>query len=168
MAAELEAVLARSPRRPVCAYGESAGGHLALLAAARLPRLRCVAGLGVPTDLERWREDALRDGNAFSLSTYAQTAGAYFGMDDVEDEWQPVAQAAQIRARVLLVGQADDEVLPIAGQLSGFDAAHPATDLYVTEPGDEPYLHGSFSARSRTGFEARLRRLLWSVRRPRL
>jgi hypothetical protein len=86
-------------------------------------------------------------------------------MDHVEDEWQPVAQAERIGAHVLLVGQADDEVLPIAGQLSGFDAVHPATDLYVTEAGAEPYLHGSFSARSRAGFEARLRRLLWSARR---
>ena len=36
---------------PVCIYGESAGAHLALVAAERLRAIDCVIGLGTPTDL---------------------------------------------------------------------------------------------------------------------
>lgn len=159
---EIAAATARAPRRRVCVYGESAGGHLALLAAAQLPRLRCVIGLGVPTDLERWREDATREARTTSLTAYSQTAGRTFGYGDIEDAWQPVAQADQIRGRVLLIGQADDQVLPIWGQLSVFDDARPATELLVTEAGkhgdhSQRYLHGTFSPAGRAQFEQTLR-----------
>lgn len=170
--AEIGAAMARAPFGRVCVYAESAGGHLALLAAAALPRLRCVMGLGVPTDLERWRDDATRQGRVFSLTTYSQTAGPTFGYGDIEDRWQPVAVADHIRGRVLLVGQADDHVLPIRGQLEGFDAVRPATELLITEAGDygdetQRYLHGSFSPEARSAFQERLRSFLSPPRRSR-
>jgi hypothetical protein len=163
--AEITAALARARRRPVCAYGESAGGHLALLAAASLPRLRCVMTLGAPTDFDRWRDDAVREGRAFSLTTYSETVVPVFGAGHVDDAWQPVAQGQRIRARVLLVGQSDDEVLPIAGQLQAFAAVHPRTEVLLAERGDpadpgQHYLHGTFSPSGRAAFEARLRSFL--------
>ena len=39
------------PRRPVCALGDSAGGHLSLMLAARRPGLDCAISRGAPTDL---------------------------------------------------------------------------------------------------------------------
>jgi acetyl esterase/lipase len=169
VAGEVRAALDRAPRQTVCVYGESSGGHLALLTAAWIPQVRCVIGLGTPTDLERWREDATREGDAGSLATYAETAGWTFGMGEIEDEWQPVAQAGCIPARVLLAGQDDDEALPIAGQLAAFDGVHPATDVLTLQPGGQRYLHGSLSAASRARFETRMASLLWSARhrRPR-
>jgi acetyl esterase/lipase len=167
--AEIAAAIARSPRRPVCAYGESSGGHLALLAAAALPRMRCVIGLGAPTDFERWRSDAVREGRAFSLTSYSQTVVPTFGAGRVEDAWEPVAAAARIRARVLLVGQADDEVLPIAGQLDAFHAVHPRTDVLLTPAGDpndprQRYLHGTLSPAARAELERRMLTFLMPVR----
>ncbi len=44
-------VRARYPGLPVCLYGESAGGHLALLVAAARPDVACVETAGAPTDL---------------------------------------------------------------------------------------------------------------------
>jgi acetyl esterase/lipase len=44
---------ARHRRLPLCAYGRSAGGHLALMLAARGDRLDCVISEGGPTDLTR-------------------------------------------------------------------------------------------------------------------
>ncbi len=41
----------KSSDGPLCIYGESAGAHLALVAAARLRAIDCVIGIGTPTDL---------------------------------------------------------------------------------------------------------------------
>lgn len=169
---EIEAARTRTPRRPVCVYGESAGGHLALLAAAAQPRVRCVMTFGAPTDLDRWRDDAAREGRALSTAFYWQTAYPLFGSGEGSYPWQPVRQAHRIKARVLLAGQADDEILPIRGQLEGFAAVHPRTEILVTEAGDpdEPddrYLHGTISPAGRAALEARLRGFLPASRLPR-
>lgn len=166
---EIEAARARTPRRPLCVYGESAGGHLALLAAAAQPRVRCVMTFGAPTDLDRWRDDAAREGRALSLAFYWQTAYPLFGSGKGSYPWQPVRQAHRIRARVLLAGQADDEILPIRGQLDGFAAVHPRTETLVTEAGDpndpgDQYLHGTISPAGRAALEARLRGFLPAAR----
>ena len=157
---ELRAALAAAPHGRVCVYGESSGGHLALLAAAQLPALNCVITLGAPTDLERWRSDAVREGNAGWLTAYTQTAGATFGQGAVDPAWEPDRVADRIAARVLLVGQADDHVLPIRGQLDAFAAVRPATEVLLTEPGARPYLHGSFSESAWLGLEERMRAFL--------
>jgi hypothetical protein len=44
---------ARWPNKRICAYGQSAGGHLALMLAARF-NLDCVISIGAPTQLETW------------------------------------------------------------------------------------------------------------------
>jgi acetyl esterase/lipase len=157
--AQLRRVLPAGPHGHACAYGESSGAHLALLAAAELPELRCVVGLGAPTDLDRWRDDAVLAGNAEWFSNWSQTAEPVFGAS-AEARWEPVAQASRIAARVLLVGQADDHVLPVRGQMAAFAGAHPATRTMVLGPGAIAYLHGSFSAASRASFARRMRSFL--------
>lgn len=160
---ELRAALATAPRGRVCVYGESSGGHLALLAAAQLPALRCVITLGAPTDLDRWRDDAARGGEPGWVGTYAETVPQTFGPGPVAPEWEPVRVADRIAAPVLMVGQGDDRALPIRGQMEAFATVKPSTALLVTGPGAQPYLHGSFSQTSRQQFEARMRAFL---RRP--
>src|SRR5215213_5547061 len=49
--AAVDEQLAAHPNSPLCLYGESAGGHLALLAAAARPQVRCVITAAAPTDL---------------------------------------------------------------------------------------------------------------------
>jgi len=49
--AEFRRIRRRWPRLPVCAYGESSGGHLALMLAARYRTLACAITMGAPTDL---------------------------------------------------------------------------------------------------------------------
>jgi acetyl esterase/lipase len=160
VASQLQAALINSPNGRVCAYGESSGAHLALLAAAGLPALRCVIGLGTPTDLDGWREEAISAGNAEWLTHYMQTADRAFGPGPVDDRWEPVAAAPRIAARVLLAGQADDHVLPVHRQMDAFAAVHPATEQFVADAGAQPYLHGTISAASRARFAARMRAFL--------
>src|SRR3954454_24430436 len=96
VSAALSAALASAPHGRACVYGESAGGHLALLAAAQLPALGCVIALRAPPALERWRDDAAREGNTTSLATYAETAGEAFGPGPIDPAWEPDAVAGRI------------------------------------------------------------------------
>lgn len=155
---ELAHTLAR--QRRVCVYGESAGGHFALLAAAQLPRLQCVMTLGAPTDFDAWRWDAVTEQRAWSAQAYLQTAAlTFFGPD--EAAWEPASLARRVTARVLLAAQADDLVLPMPGQLRAFRLARPTTRTLYTPAGnfDDPahrYLHGTLPPAARALLGARL------------
>ncbi len=96
-----DAAAARYPGLPVCAYGESAGGHLALMLAVRRP-LACVVDAAGPADLPRLdgtpQADWVRD-----------LARAAFG--DLRDA-SPTHHAASIRATVLAGYAASDRIVP--------------------------------------------------------
>ena len=47
----------------LCLYGESAGGHLSLTAASRLPAIDCVISVGAPTDLTAYLAEAEKTEN---------------------------------------------------------------------------------------------------------
>ncbi|MDX6649052.1 MAG: hypothetical protein QOJ97_1003 [Solirubrobacteraceae bacterium] len=107
-------VRARYGRRlPLCASGASAGAHLALMMAARRPDVACVVGLGTPTDLRTLARDAAAGGSregsraVFDLGRYAFGARHLTAMS-------PVAQAAKLRARVLLALARRDSVIPLS------------------------------------------------------
>jgi len=51
---EFRRVRRRWPKLPVCAIGQSSGGHLALMLAARYRTLSCAITVGAPTDLRTW------------------------------------------------------------------------------------------------------------------
>jgi len=90
--AEYRRIRRRWPNLPVCAYGESAGGHLALMLAARYRTLACAITVGAPTDLRTLR------------------GGLFLGMF-------PRASPARLPLRaksVLLVHVTSDWVVPIA------------------------------------------------------
>ena len=109
------------PGRPVCAVGESSGGHLALMLAARRP-LACVEGVGAPTDLR-----ALK-GHARKIAIRA------FG-DDLA-AWSPVLMRDRIEGRIMLVQAENDGVLDPrqAGLMEGVEPL-------MLPPGDLAFMH---------------------------
>jgi acetyl esterase/lipase len=91
----------RFPGLPICAYGESAGGHLALMLAVRRP-LACVVDAAGPVDLPRL-------GGTPQADWVRGKALAAFG--DLRDA-SPTTHAAAIRAPVLAGYSAADRIVP--------------------------------------------------------
>lgn len=139
---------------PLCVYGESAGAHLAMIAAAQIPSVDCLVAVGGPVDFSTFRAQAQAEGNETAVGTYDETIVGRLGdAAALGPEWQPVAVAAQINADVLAVRQADDQVVP-KGQLGQLVEALPVMDTLVTGAGDlndpaQKYLHGSLDAEAR-------------------
>lgn len=174
---------ARAARRhgpgPVCLYGESAGGTLALLAAARDPHVACVLTLGAPTDFATWSRDAQRrvadprrdpqvpvTKRDVSLAVFGQTVVPAFGpVGPGSRAWEPARVAPRIRARVVLGRQADDFIVP-PGQTAAFRRRDPAATTLVTPAGTrrEPYLHGTLGPAGREALVARVTALVDAVR----
>lgn len=113
------------PRAPVCAVGESSGGHLALMLAARRP-LACVEAVGAPTDLRALRGFVRR------------VAVKAFGHDLAA--WSPVRHAGSIRGRVMLVHAANDLVVD-PGQARLMKDAKPDAELVLLPPGELSFMH---------------------------
>ncbi len=145
---------------PVCLYGESAGGQLALVAAARMRSVDCVIGLGTPTDLALYESDATASANA-QVRLIGSRMSSFFGATpEAIAPWDPVALASSIRADVLLVSEADD-VFVAAAHAQRFTAARPTTQTVVLDPGDpaDPstaFVHGTVSATGRAQYDAAL------------
>lgn len=137
-----------APNVPLCLYGESAGSHWALLAAADLPSVDCVIGLGTPTDFAAWKHDAEASGNVTSRFVMEQTAIRVFGQPGPDTwAWEPAKQAKRIRGDVTLGMESDDVVLP-PGQLPAFTSQLPTTTTFRLPVGagaqtQDRYLHGS-------------------------
>jgi acetyl esterase/lipase len=152
----LKAVRAERERRtssgPLCLYGESSGGHLALVAAARLgDQIDCVIGLGSPADLPLYLATAKSGTGQHRF--VAGLVRKYFGTSDAElAPWDPVSLAGSMRADVLLMHGGDDHLVP-ATQSASFAAARPATRTVTLQPGRLPFVHGSISARGRAAYE---------------
>jgi len=142
---------------PLCIYGESAGGHLALLAAARRGReIDCVIGLGTPADLVRY-EPLAENGSRLQRIVAAQVRKC-FGTSAAElAPRDPVSLAPSITADVLLMRSGDDAIIP-ASQSTRFAAAHPATKVVTLQPGDptdptDGFVHGTLSPAGRAAYE---------------
>jgi acetyl esterase/lipase len=136
---EIEQVYSQAKKRypglPICADGISAGGHLALMLAAREPDLTCVVGLVTPTDLTTLPEQGGTE--AYGLAVAA------FGGDQLA-KWSPVRYADKIKAKVLLMLAQTDPVVPLE-QGREFVKADPRAQLYVIPAGPTPveWLHGA-------------------------
>ena len=145
----------------LCLYGESAGGHLALLAAARLPAVDCVAAAGVPTDFGAYAAEAAASGDP-RRHRVAKAVAETFGTDpEAFAHWEPARVAEAIDADVLMIRQADD-VLVSADQAERFRAQRPTTqmvELAAGNPGDmaDYWLHGSLSDAGRGHYLSSLR-----------
>jgi dienelactone hydrolase len=107
----------------ICALGESAGGHLALMLAAERPEVRCAIGYAAPVDLPA---------AAFGASQLAKLS--------------PALQAGRIQARVLLAVATDDVLIPWS-QLRDFAGRRRRhTRIMLVPPGPVHWVHGTTTA----------------------
>jgi acetyl esterase/lipase len=117
---------------PVCAYGESAGGHWALMLAVLRPDIACVIALAAPTDFADPAALVLRELGERSLGTELT-------------ELSPVYFAPLITAPTLLAVGFDDRLVPpdqgrhLAETLGG-----PVT-VAELGPGSRRWMHGTAS-----------------------
>jgi acetyl esterase/lipase len=119
---------------PVCAIGESAGGHLSLLLAQREPGLDCVIANVAPTDLP-----ALAESGASNGALAARIAADAFGSDALE-RFSPALHPDSTDADVfLLYSENDTLVAPEQGE--AMQRALPQSTLMVLGPGDQIYGH---------------------------
>lgn len=122
--------------RPLVVFGESSGGHLALLAAAQRPaKVDGVITFAAPTTLEDLKPGEL-----------ATAAGALTGD---HARLSPLARAADITAPVFLVAADNDTVVPgehTARFAHARDAAGLSTTVTVLPAGDHPWQHSDVDA----------------------
>jgi acetyl esterase/lipase len=133
----------RYPRKRLCLYGESAGGHLALVAASRVGGVACVVAQGAPTDLVRWTSDDARTSGmaVHARATFGRAAGTL-----ANPMW--LARHHRLDAtRVSLQHLAEDPMVELA-QPQRFCRAHPACTVETIAPGETPFTHGLGDARS--------------------
>ncbi len=154
------AELARnSTTGPLCLYGESSGAHLALVAASRLRAIDCVIGLGTPTDLSLYQAESAVS-NDGRMRLVSSQISRFFGTTlEQTAPWNVVALAPKIHADVLLLHEADDEVVS-AQHAARFAAARPTTQTIELQPGGNPddpstfFMHGTVSPAGRLQYAA--------------
>ena len=132
-----DAARRRFPGLPICAYGESAGGHLALMLAVRRP-LACVVDAAGPVDLPRL-------GGTPQADWVRAKALAAFG--DLRDA-SPTRHAAAIRAPVLAGYAAADRIVP-ASQGRYLKRALPRARVHRARPRRRPALRARQRAAGR-------------------
>lgn len=154
----------RTSNGPLCLYGESSGGHLALVAAARLgDKIDCVIGVGAPADLPLYLATAKAGSDEHRF--VADRAREYFGTSDADlAPWDPVSLAGSVRADVLLIRARDDTFVP-ATQSASYAAAHPATRTVTLQAGGMTFVHGSISAKGRAAYEEAIASFVADARR---
>ena len=141
---------------PLCLYGESSGAHLALVAASKLRSIDCVIGLGTPTDITLYQAEASVSADA-RVRLVASQMSRFFGTTLQETApWNLVALAPTIHADVLLMHEADDEVVSKL-HAARFAAARPTTQTLELEAGDpnnpaDDFMHGTVDANGRAQY----------------
>jgi acetyl esterase/lipase len=120
------------PDAPVCALGDSAGGHLALMLATREPDLACVIARAAPTDLTTLAGQGAEQTNQYAIDAFGAGSLARFS---------PAKRAGDIDAPVLLVMAENDPLVPVA-QGEELARALPGARLMVMPPGPVPFVHG--------------------------
>lgn len=157
------------PRTPVVAVGDSAGGQLVLLLAARRPGVAAVVARAAPTDPRRiaseraWDPRLGRPSDAFPriLARLWRTAlGPTWAT-----AWAPVRQAARMRAPVLLAGAVRDPLVPPAqarSMAAALDAAHPGrvTPVLRLGPGPVRFPHARIGVADDRRLQAAVDRLV--------
>ena len=144
---------------PLCLYGESAGAHLALVAASRLGAIDCVISLGAPTDLPLYVDEGAAPGANLQVQIIADRIKRFFGTTlDQMAPWNPVGLARSMHADVLLLREGDD-IYVSALHAERFQVARRTTQYTVLEAGDaaDPstlFVHGTISEAGRRTYAA--------------
>lgn len=126
------------PHQRMCLFGQSAGAHLALLAAARRPGfVKCVLSHAGPTDLPALREQTR------GTPTYGWAVKA-FGQAGLE-RYSPVRYASRIRAKVLQINARNDKYVPVP-QATELKRRLRGSRLILLSAGKVPWLHSSVDA----------------------
>lgn len=151
-----DAARERFPGLPICAYGESAGGQLALMLAVRRP-LACVIDAAGPVDLPRL------DGTPQADWVRAKALAAFGDLRDAS----PTHHAAAIRAPVLAGYSAGDRIVPAS---QGRYLKRALTHARVIELGagvGPRFVHASVPAAALRGWWSAVRAQLQRAARPR-
>ncbi len=116
---------------PICAYGESAGGHLAAMLALERPTLTCAILNAAPLDLPKLLHSTLPALVPLIKRTFGTSASLL-------DQWSPaVMWNPRIdRTAVFATAASNDLVVP-AAQLEAFARSDPSADVAVL-PGASP------------------------------
>jgi acetyl esterase/lipase len=142
-------------RGPLCLYGQSAGGHLALWVAAHRP-VRCVIADGAPADLRMIggnpQADELRDD--YVIPVFGAALWRY----------SITRVAAHIHARVLLAASAGDAYVGCA-QVSVLARVLPSATGHCLPAGPAPFIHAGVTQAAAEREYARERALLNQGRR---
>jgi hypothetical protein len=152
------------PGAPLCLWGGSAGGHLAMVAATLKP-YDCVISEAGPTDLTSVvRQTA--NGSALGPLKGYQLAIDVFGRENL---WvmSPLRVASDIKGRLLLATAVTDPIVPLE-QMAQMKAARPATETMRLEggsPGDYYFVHSYISGPAKGRFDAAVDATLAGARR---
>jgi poly(3-hydroxybutyrate) depolymerase len=134
---------------PICAYGESAGGHLAAMLAIERPSLRCAILNAAPLDLVTLRHQTTAVGAASIADTFGTNRATLASWSPAR-LWNPQRDATAIFA----TAASNDQTVPPA-QLNALQAVDSAVNGQViagASPGSAalPYMHSDVDARGLT------------------
>jgi hypothetical protein len=113
------------PADRICAYGESAGGHLALMMAARRPGLECVLTDAAPTDLT----DANGHGTTMWFPAVYTPGYSSFGPDTRPES--PTYLAVTARQHVAFAP--NDNWIPRLSQADRYRTRHPEATVRAVQ-----------------------------------
>ncbi len=136
MLASYDLIRRSHPRSTICASGDSAGGHLALMLAAKRRSLACAISHAGPTDLLDFPAGVVHDRIRDYLAPYVSLHA-----------WSPEVRARRIRQPLLLAYAPGDTVVPYAQGLA-MRAAAPHARLITLPAGATPWVHSGVSGAS--------------------
>lgn len=150
--------------RPLCVYGESAGGHLALVAAARRAPVDCVIAAAPPTDLQAYLATAADGSNGVHRAVAGIIRRTFGATPAATAPWEPLRLAGRIVADVLLLRVSNDPLVP-REQMDRFVRVRPSTRFVELEKGDladptQAWVHGALSPRGRRVLRSTLARFV--------
>lgn len=128
---------------PVCAYGESAGGHLAAMLALERPSLSCAILAAAPLDLQALLRSTTSDG-AVNIRQAFGNRPSLLRQWSPTQLWDPHA----VPTPVFATAAPNDQVVP-PQQLMAFTAIDPAADARVVRgaavgtAGAVPWMHST-------------------------
>jgi acetyl esterase/lipase len=153
--AAYDALRRSEPDVPICIYGESSGGTLALLLAQRRPSGSCVIAAAAPTDLT---DTTGSDGSVRRLATIA------FGRDALPD-FSPATSHRSIHVPTLAGYASSDRVVPPHQGALLKRHAGPAVRVMTLPSGSTDFVHSGTTGSAHRRWLRQTAHLLATARR---